>query len=160
LLEHASLARVLRGSVTHLRATISAVALIRHAEARDAAALVALWDDAYADGRSHDGLMLVERALADDHLVCVVAEAHSTIVGSLIAGFDGWRGNLYRLAVAPQHRGQGIAQQLLAEAHRALRDLGAGRITAIVDRENAPAVRFWESSGYCLDTDAVRYVGP
>jgi ribosomal protein S18 acetylase RimI-like enzyme len=62
--------------------------------------------------------------------------------------------------VAPPHRGQGVAQQLLAAAHRALRELGAGRITAIVDRENTPAVRFWESSGYRLDTDAVRYVGP
>jgi ribosomal protein S18 acetylase RimI-like enzyme len=133
---------------------------IRRASGRDATALVTLWDNAYVHGRSDDGLALVERALADDHLVCVVAEVDSTIVGSVVAGFDGWRGNLYRLAVAPEQRGQGIAQQLLAEAHRALRGLGAGRITAIVDQENAPAVRFWEASGYRLDADAVRYVGP
>jgi ribosomal protein S18 acetylase RimI-like enzyme len=133
---------------------------IRRAGAHDAAALVTLWDTAYAHGRSDDGLALVERALADDHLVCVVAEVDSTIVGSLVAGFDGWRGNLYRLAVAPEHRGKGIAHQLLAEAHHAPRGLGAGRVTAIVDRANAPAVRFWEASGYRLDADAVRYVGP
>jgi ribosomal protein S18 acetylase RimI-like enzyme len=133
---------------------------IRRASGRDAAALVALWDTAYAHERSDDGLALLERALADDHLVCVVAEVESTIVGSLVAGFDGWRGNLYRLAVAPAQRGQGIAQQLLAEAHRALREFGVGRITAIVDRENAAAVRFWDASGYRLDADAVRYVGP
>jgi len=133
---------------------------IRRAGVRDAAALVSLWELAYAHGRSDDGVALVERALADDHLVCLVAEAESTIVGSLVAGFDGWRGNLYRLAVAPSQRGQGIAKALLAEVHVALRELGAGRITAIVDRENTPAVRFWESSGYRLDADAVRYVGP
>jgi ribosomal protein S18 acetylase RimI-like enzyme len=133
---------------------------IRRADVRDAVGLVELWDRAYAHGRSDDGTALVERALADDHLVCVVAEDESTIVGSLVAGFDGWRGNLYRLAVAPEQRGQGIAEALLAAAHRALRELGAGRITAIVDRANAPAVRFWESSGYRPDDDAVRYVGP
>jgi ribosomal protein S18 acetylase RimI-like enzyme len=137
-----------------------AVVEIRRATVRDAEALLALWELSYAHGRSDDGLALVGRALGDDHLVCVVAEVHAGIVGSLVAGFDGWRGNLYRLAVAPDHRGQGIAQALLAEAHRALRALGAGRVTAIVDREHTPAVRFWESSGYRLDTGAVRYVGP
>jgi ribosomal protein S18 acetylase RimI-like enzyme len=133
---------------------------IRRAAVQDAAALVALWDSAYARARSDDGLALVERALADDHVVCVVAEVDATLVGSLVGAYDGWRGNLYRLAVAPAHRGQGIARRLLDEAHHALRVLGARRITAIVDRDNAPAVRFWESSGYRLDSDAVRYVGP
>ncbi len=50
----------------------------RRASARDAGALVAPWDEAYAHGRSDDGVARLERALADDHLVCVVAEAGST----------------------------------------------------------------------------------
>ena len=35
------------------------------------------------------------------------------IVGSVIAGWDGWRCHLYRLAVAPARRREGIGRALL-----------------------------------------------
>ena len=37
-----------------------------------------------------------------------VAEADGQIVGALIAGWDGWRGNMYRLAVLP-HTGAAVS---------------------------------------------------
>jgi GNAT superfamily N-acetyltransferase len=52
--------------------------------------------------------------------VLLVATAHGRIVGSVIGGWDGWRGNIYRLAVVPEYRRLGIARRLVKEVSRAL----------------------------------------
>jgi ribosomal protein S18 acetylase RimI-like enzyme len=41
-----------------------------------------------------------------------VAEGDGEIVGALIAAWDGWRGNMYRLAVREGHRREGIGLAL------------------------------------------------
>jgi ribosomal protein S18 acetylase RimI-like enzyme len=46
----------------------------------------------------------------------LVAEIDDKIVGSIIATFDGWRGIIYRLAVHPNVRRQGIARRLAQKA--------------------------------------------
>ena len=45
--------------------------------------------------------------------VARVVDLTDRVVGTVIAGWDGWRAHLYRLAVAPDLRGRGIARQLL-----------------------------------------------
>ena len=45
----------------------------------------------------------------------VVATDGSEVIGSLMGGWDGWRGNMYRLAVDPQHRRLGLARRLVEE---------------------------------------------
>jgi ribosomal protein S18 acetylase RimI-like enzyme len=69
----------------------------------------------------------------------IAAESEDEIVGSVIAGFDGWRGNLYRLAVHPKLRRQGLARALVAEAEGRLAARGAKRITALVVAEHSDA---------------------
>ena len=132
---------------------------LRPAVVADAPGLVALWDDAYLSERSADGINGIERALRDDRLACIVAEVSGRLVGSVLAGFDGWRGNLYRLAVAPEFRGRGIAHALVARAEELLGDAGAARLNAIVDVHNEPAMRFWSAQGFELDPGSVRFVG-
>jgi ribosomal protein S18 acetylase RimI-like enzyme len=53
---------------------------------------------------------------SDDALL--IAEVDDRMVGTLIAAWDGWRGNLYRLAVLPSWRRRGIARQLIVEGER------------------------------------------
>jgi ribosomal protein S18 acetylase RimI-like enzyme len=97
---------------------------------------------------------LVERG--DGSLL--VAEADGRIVGSLIAGWDGWRGNIYRLAVLPEYRRRGIALSLVAEGERRLREQGAIRIGAIVLRDHPDAVGFWQAAGYTFQEGVGRFV--
>ena len=78
----------------------------------------------------------------------MVADASGQIVGSVIAGWDGWRGSIYRLAVAPAYRRAGLGRRLLHEAELRLRALGARRLHAIVVGSDAQALAFWESTGW------------
>lgn len=87
----------------------------------------------------------------------IVAEVDGGIVGSLIVTFDGWRGNMYRLAVHPDYQRRGIARRLLDEAHTWLRSAGCRRITALVEGDHEYATTFWESAGYRHDAGMRRY---
>ena len=80
------------------------------------------------------------------------------LVGTVVAGWDGWRGTMYRLAVLPALRRQGIARQLVDEGERRLRALGARRFHLIVVAGEAPAQAFWAAAGYEQQQDRLRYV--
>ena len=58
----------------------------------------------------------VERLIADSPAALLVAERDGEIVGVLIAAWDGWRGNMYRLAVREGAGGRGSAWRSLAPA--------------------------------------------
>src|SRR5262249_54980226 len=84
----------------------------------------------------------------------MVATIDGKIVGTVIGGWDGWRGNIYRLAVAPAHRRRGIARRLVREISTALFERGARRLSALVEHEHPWAMEFWSSLrdlGYVAD---------
>jgi ribosomal protein S18 acetylase RimI-like enzyme len=76
----------------------------------------------------------------------------------LIAAWDGWRGNMYRLAVRFEHRRRGIGLALVRAGEEHVRDQGARRITALVGYEDEAAAAFWESAGYPQDREIGRRV--
>ncbi len=69
----------------------------------------ALWRAAELPPSVTDDVDSVRRLIAHDAAALLVAEIDGEIVGSLCGTGDGWRGNLYRLAVHPSHRRGGIA---------------------------------------------------
>src|SRR5207247_1733455 len=130
---------------------------IRAARRGDVDAVLALWATARtAAAITPDDAPAVERAIALGALL--VAEVDGALAGTLIAGWDGWRGNMYRLAVLPAHRRRGIARALVAAAERRLRELGAPRVTALVGRDDAEAVAVWRAAGYRHDQAIARCV--
>jgi ribosomal protein S18 acetylase RimI-like enzyme len=94
----------------------------------------------------------------DGPAALLVAETDGQVVGAVIAGWDGWRGNIYRLAIAPDHRRRGIGLQLLHAAETYFRDCGVGRITALVAFDDAVASAFWDAAGYPQDAEIGRRV--
>ena len=87
----------------------------------------------------------------------LVAEADGRIVGSVIGGWDGWRGHIARLAAEPALRRKGIARRLVSEIESRLRGRGARRIYALVDRRSPPAIPFWEAAGYAANDDIIQF---
>jgi ribosomal protein S18 acetylase RimI-like enzyme len=120
---------------------------IRPAVQSDIPSVLALWRDAAA-ASSTDTVDALASLLDRDPGALMVADASGQIVGSVIAGWDGWRGSIYRLAVAPAHRRAGLGARLLHEAERRLRALGARRVQAMVEGSDARALAFWESTGW------------
>ena len=119
---------------------------IREARAEDAAAVLALWSasgirPSVTDTPDHL-CRLVERA--PDLLL--VAESDGSVVGSVLGGWDHWRGHIYRLAVHPASRRGGVGRLLAAEIERRLRARGARRIYALASSE--AGVAFWAAVGY------------
>jgi len=134
-------------------------AAIRAATAADIGAVLRVWAEARsAAARTPDDPQFVERLLERDPGALLVAEADGEVVGVLIAGWDGWRGNVYRLAVLPSHRRQGIALRLVEAGHDRLRALGARRVTALVGGEEGAAHRLWRAVGYQRDEFVHRFV--
>ena len=124
----------------------------------DAASLLALWRKAEATVGITDTLEDVQRVIGHSAAIVLVAEQHGHIVGSVIGTFDGWRGNIYRLAVDRDYRRQGLARKLVDEVDKRLESMGAKRITALVEKDHPWAVGFWNSQGYQYDQSMVRYV--
>lgn len=87
----------------------------------------------------------------------LLADDGGRLAGSVMGAFDGWRGNIYRLAVHPDYRRQGLAQALVAAADKRLAMLGAVRVTALVESDHPDAVGFWTTSAYKFDPHMVRY---
>lgn len=75
-----------------------------------------------------------------------------------MVGWDGWRGNMYRLAVLPALRRQGIARRLVQAGHDHLRSLGARRVAALVAHLEEDAVGVWLDAGYRRDEQIGRFV--
>jgi len=88
----------------------------------------------------------------------IVAVSGDTVAGSIIAAFDGWRGNVYRLAVHPDYQRRGIARRLLSEAEDWLRGQGAKRVGAVVEKDHPWATGFWDSTDFVLEPLDLRYV--
>lgn len=121
--------------------------------------VLSLWAQARSGHAStSDRLEDVERLVAESPAALLVAERDGEIVGALIAAWDGWRGNMYRLAVRDGHRRQGIGLALTRAGEDYLRQCGARRITALVAFEDEVAGEFWESAGYPRDREIGRRV--
>ncbi len=131
---------------------------LRPAVADDIAAVLAFWAEATAEPSTTDDAAGLEGLLTHAPGALILAVDEGAIVGSVIAGWDGWRGTVYRLAVAPAVRRQGIATRLVDEAERQLRAHGVRRMHLIVSRAGGAAAEdFWMSARY-EPTDQLRMV--
>jgi len=135
--------------------------VLRSAEAHDVPAVLAFWrgaaDDAHRPVDTAAGLATLH--LRDPHALILAVDGND-IVGTIIAGWDGWRCHIYRLAVAPARRRAGIGRMLLAAAEERFRILGGGRVDAMVLDDNERAHGLWRASGYRRQAEWSRWIKP
>jgi ribosomal protein S18 acetylase RimI-like enzyme len=125
--------------------------------AGDVPGVLAFWGMA-AQPTSTDSAEALHGLLERDPGALIVAVADDRVVGSVIAGWDGWRGSVYRLAVAPDHRRQRLGTSLLRAAEERLAELGARRLHAIVIGTESRAVAFWAATPWEHQRGQLRYV--
>lgn len=125
---------------------------VRRAAASDLPPVLTLWEEARSGhARTADRVEDLERLVTDCPGALLVAEREAEVVGVLIAAWDGWRGNMYRLAIRDDCRRQGIGIELTRAGEAYLRSRGARRVTALVAFEDEVAGGFWDAAGYPED---------
>jgi ribosomal protein S18 acetylase RimI-like enzyme len=133
----------------------------RSAVLSDVEAVLGFWTIAAEDSsRPADTADALERLIRRDAEALMLVTDGDAIVGSLVAGWDGWRCHLYRLAVHPQYRRSGIAHALLARAEERFATLGGTRADAMVLDDNDSAHDVWSNTGYRRQPTWSRWVKP
>ena len=132
--------------------------IIRRCLEDDIESVLELWRIAGSTPSVTDTSHDLRVTLASPASSLMVAESSGRIVGSIIAAFDGWRGNLYRLAVNPDYQRRGIARRLVSEAEQWLRGQGVRRVAAVAEKDHPWATGFWESAQFVLEPLDLRYV--
>ncbi len=130
----------------------------RPCRVKDVAEVIRFWNEFGAAHSLKDEPAAVRRRLKRDRRLFVLAWDDGRLVGTIMAGWDGWRASMARLAVDLRYRRIGLARSLVERVEWEFRSLGARRIGAIVLKKNRGGRSFWSNAGYELDREDVRYV--
>ncbi|QDX25459.1 GNAT family acetyltransferase [Sphingomonas suaedae] len=127
------------------------IAILPYAEAQFAE-VDALWRTVFPEDPPHShAAVAIPQKLAVQRDLLLVAQEDGHVLGTIMAGYDGHRGWLYKLAVHPKARGCGIAHSLVRSAERALTDLGCTKVNLQVRDTNRDAAAFWAHMGYAVE---------
>jgi ribosomal protein S18 acetylase RimI-like enzyme len=111
----------------------------------ECASVLEVWSEAGSAKSVTDTVEVLGGLVKDSGDLFLVARDGDKVIGSIIGGWDGWRGHIYRLAVLPTYRRQRVAERLNKELERRLTAKGAARIFALVEMEKPHGVGFWDS---------------
>jgi ribosomal protein S18 acetylase RimI-like enzyme len=116
------------------------------------AGVEALWQEAFPnDAAWNKASVAIPEKMRFQPDLMLVAHEGPLIVGSVMAGYEGHRGWISRIAVLKVHRRRRIGQTLLAEAERRPAALGCIKINLQVVETNSAVVRFYEEAGYEIE---------
>lgn len=108
-----------------------------------------LWRDAFPDDSPWNAahISIPEKLRYQPNLFLVVLES-GRVVGSIMAGYDGHRGWISRIAVLQSHRHKGIGEALIQEVEKRLAALGCVKINLQVVASNSAGLGFYRKCGY------------
>ncbi len=117
----------------------------------DESAVVALWE--------HCGLLRpwnnpqkdIQRKLKVQANLFLVAWLEGKLVATVMAGYEGHRGWINYLAVAPGLQRKGLGRWMMSEAEKRLREQGCPKINLQVRASNRGVIAFYERLGYGVD---------
>lgn len=105
---------------------------------------------AYEDARNNPGFVIDQKLAAADGLFWV-AVRQGTVLGSVMAGYDGHRGWIYSMAVSANEQHQGIGSALLKHAEAQLSDRGCVKINLQIMGGNEAVQKFYQINGYGVE---------
>jgi ribosomal protein S18 acetylase RimI-like enzyme len=117
----------------------------------DQEAVIALWQDCRLVVPQNDPVLDIRTKVRFQPDLFLVARLDGRLVGTIMAGYEGHRGWINYLAVAPDRRRQRIGNALLNAAEVKLQALGCPKINLQVRRTNAAVIAFYRAMGFRKD---------
>jgi hypothetical protein len=125
---------------------------IRAYRDRDLEPLVDLLGAVFPDPAPHNQPReSIRRKLGADPELLLVGHAEARLVATAMGGWDGHRGWLYQVAVAPEARGRGHGRAIVEAMEALLRARGCAKLNLQVLATNPAAVGFWRQLGYRVE---------
>jgi ribosomal protein S18 acetylase RimI-like enzyme len=104
--------------------------------------LVVPWNDPHQD---------IARKMDVQPELFLVGVRDGEVIATVMAGYDGHRGWLNYVAVAPEQQGQGLGRAIVGAAIAALRERGCAKINLQVRTSNAAVIAFYRQLGFSID---------
>ena len=124
--------------------------IVRSFQPSDETAVIALWRECgmlrWSDPRKD-----IARKLRVNPEWFLVGELDGTVIATCMVGYEGHRGWINSLAVAPEHQRAGHGKALMAEAERIPRGVGCAKINLQVRRDNLKVIAFYQRLGFAVD---------
>lgn len=117
--------------------------------------VIRLWEVVFPGGAAwNKSEEVISTKLSTQPELFFVAVQDERVVGTLLAGFDGVRGWVHRLAVCPNQRRQGLASRLMKSAEASLKRIGCPKLNLQVRASNLEVLKFYEALGYTVEKRA------
>lgn len=113
--------------------------------------VVALWQRCGLTRAWNDPRKDIQRKLTTQPELFLVLEQDGKIVGTAMGGYDGHRGWVNYLAVAPEVRNLGLGRTLMSTLEQLLAARGCPKLNLQVRANNASAIGFYAALGYGQD---------
>jgi ribosomal protein S18 acetylase RimI-like enzyme len=111
--------------------------------------VIALWKDVFGYEASHNSPdIVIDKKVEFNDGLFFVAVDNGDVIGTVMAGYDGHRGWIYSVAVAPAFREKGLGSALLSYAEERLSEKGCMKINLQIIEGNEAVETFYHSNGY------------
>jgi ribosomal protein S18 acetylase RimI-like enzyme len=124
---------------------------IRPFQPADEAAVIALWQECRLTRPWNDPRKDIARKLAVQPELFLVGTVNGELVATVMAGYEGHRGWVNYLAVAPRARRRGHARALMQRVEELLLERGCPKLGLLVRNSNPEAIAFYRRLGYAQD---------
>ena len=114
--------------------------------------VISLWKDAFGYEASHNfpDIVIDKKVEFNDGLFFVAID-NDTVIGTVMAGYDGHRGWIYSMVVSQVYRKKGLGSALLSFAEGRLSAKGCMKINLQIMEGNELVEAFYLANGYLAE---------
>jgi ribosomal protein S18 acetylase RimI-like enzyme len=113
--------------------------------------VIDLWQKCGLEIGHSDTKESLRQQLQRDEDLFIIAEEDNRIVGAVLGRWDGRRGWLNHLAVAPDYRHQRLGSLLVAQLEERLKAKGCEKLNLFIAASNSGVQGFYQFLGYTRD---------
>ena len=124
---------------------------IRAYKSTDESAVIDLWRRCGLLAPQNNPLADIQRKLHDSPELFLVGTLDSELIATAMAGYEGHRGCVNYLAVAPHLQKHGYGGQMMAHVETLLRTQGCSKINLLVRTTNKSVIAFYQRLGFSCD---------